>query len=358
MKRILVTGAGGPAGRNVIRSLRAAPERFYIAGTDINKYYLQLAPVDARYLVPRCSAPEYIDVLNEIIEAERIDLVHPQPDPEVAVLSENREILKARTWLPAKKTVRIFQDKLAAARVWEQCGLRSSPTFLVEGRADLERAAQVLGFPLWLRASTGAGRRGATPVRDLDTGLHWLGFWRAQGVDWAFIAEEYLPGRDLAFASLWREGDLVTSLSLERLQYMLPSQLPTGKTGSHTVGVSQHDDTVNRVATECIKAVDPRPSGIFSVDLREDEDGNPVPTEVNCGRFFASCMFYVNAGANLPYYYVKCAFGESVDGLPRYDAIPAGKLWLRHVDTDSVMISREDLSYISRVGDRGGDGGG
>jgi carbamoyl-phosphate synthase large subunit len=350
MKRVIVTGAGGPAGRNFVRSLREAPEPFYIVGTDVNEYYLQLAPVEARYVVPHCTAPGYIDVLNNIIEAEEIELVHPQPDPEVGVISENREVINARTHLPAKKTVRTCQDKLAAVRAWEEDGLRKDRAMVIEEPGDLGAAAEMVGLPLWLRADSGAGRRGATPVHSLEMGLHWIGYWRAQGVEWSFMAEKFLPGRDLAFASLWHEGELIASLSLERLEYMLPNQLPTQKTGPHTVGVSRHNDTVNRTATACIRAVSPCPHGVFCVDLREDADGNPVPTEINCGRFYASSLFYVNAGANLPYYYVKRAFGESADTpFSSYNAIPADIFWLRHVDTDSVMIPRKDLEYTSCV---------
>ena len=111
MKRILVTGAGGSPSANFIRSLRAADEEYYIVGTDADKYYLQRAEVDAKYLAPFANDPKYIDFLNYIIEKENIEFVHAQNDVEVGFLSENREKINAKTFFPAKETVKILQDK-------------------------------------------------------------------------------------------------------------------------------------------------------------------------------------------------------------------------------------------------------
>ena len=39
MKRILVTGSGGIGGVNFIRALKQFTDKFFIVGTDFNKYY-------------------------------------------------------------------------------------------------------------------------------------------------------------------------------------------------------------------------------------------------------------------------------------------------------------------------------
>src|SRR5438477_12191568 len=106
MKRVLVTGAGGSPAVNFTRSLRKAPESFYLVGTDADKFYLMRAETDRRYLVPLARDPDYLAVLNEIIEREKIEFVHAQNDVEVSFLSENRERLRARTFLPSKETIR------------------------------------------------------------------------------------------------------------------------------------------------------------------------------------------------------------------------------------------------------------
>jgi hypothetical protein len=79
MRRILVTGAGGSPAANFVHSLRLPPEPFFVVGTDASKFHLELAPVDARYLLPRADDPRYLDELNAVVEAEEAEVVHPSP---------------------------------------------------------------------------------------------------------------------------------------------------------------------------------------------------------------------------------------------------------------------------------------
>ncbi|RLI15327.1 hypothetical protein DRO41_04380, partial [Candidatus Bathyarchaeota archaeon] len=150
MKKILVTGAGGPAGVNFIMSLRIAPEKIFIVGTEADKYFIHLAPTDKKYLVPRATDVDYIDKLNEIIEKEKIEFLHAQPDIEVAVISENREKLEANVFLPSKEAVRICQDKLESARVWRKSGVPVARTIELSDESDVDKAFEELGSPIWI----------------------------------------------------------------------------------------------------------------------------------------------------------------------------------------------------------------
>src|SRR2546428_5871427 len=51
-KRILVTGAGGIAGVNFVRAIRASRREYYVTGTDHSKYYIQFPDLQARHLKP------------------------------------------------------------------------------------------------------------------------------------------------------------------------------------------------------------------------------------------------------------------------------------------------------------------
>ena len=95
---------------------------------------------------------------------------------------------------------------------------------------------------------------------------------------------------------------------------------------------------MNEIATQAIKSVDDEATGIFCVDLREDKDGKPRPSEINAGRFFTTSYFFTKAGVNMPYFYVKLAFEEEIPDLPRYNAIPKGLYWIRHIDAPAVLV--------------------
>ena len=82
-KRILVTGVGGAASANFIKCLRMSDQRYYIVGTDSNKYRIGLSHTDVSYQMPPVTDPKYLEALNDLIKLEKIQMVHPQPDSEV-----------------------------------------------------------------------------------------------------------------------------------------------------------------------------------------------------------------------------------------------------------------------------------
>jgi carbamoyl-phosphate synthase large subunit len=347
MKRILVTGAGGSPGVNFIQSLRNAPEPFYIVAADANLHHLQWPDADRKLLVPPCSHPEYIEILKAIIRDERIDFVHAQPDIEVRAISAARDVLGARTHLPDRSTIETLQDKYSTGVKWANAGIRNRPTVVIRDGADLPSAVEQLGLPFWMRASSGAGARGSTLVTNAAVGYHWFSYWQARGESWEFIAEEYLPGRDIAWSSLWEDGQLITSQGRERLEYIYPHLAPSGRTGTPIVARTLNDEAVNEIAQRCVLAIDPRATGIFSVDLREDVNGNPIPTEINCGRFFTTSFFLTRAGLNMPYLYIKWAFGEAIPEVPATNALSEGLHWIRHIDCPTVLVMEEDLQCDS-----------
>lgn len=346
MKKIVVTGAGGPAGINFILSLRLAPEKIFIIGTEANEHFIYLVPADKQYLVPRAEEENYIAAINEIIREEDAEFLHAQTDVEVAVVSENRDKIKANVFLPSKRTVKICQDKLESAKIWMKKSIPVAKTMEVCGEKDIDRAFEELGSPIWIRARHGAGGKGSTPAYNRETAISWINYWRARGMKWDFIAQEYLPGRNIGFHSLWKEGELVVSMARERLEYIYPHLAPSGVTGTPAVQRTIHDDNVNKIATEAILAIDPNYNGIACVDLKENREGIPCVTEINVARTFTTSFFFSYASkvlradyyANIPYLYVRLGYGESIPNLPRYNPLPEGVYWIRHMDAPAKLV--------------------
>lgn len=351
MKRILVTGAGGPAGVNFVMSLRIAPERTFIIGTEANEYFFHLASTDKKYLVPKASEPDYVAELNEIIRREEIEFLHAQPDIEVAVISEKREDLEANVFLPSKKAVRVCQDKFESARVWQKNEVSVARFQELRGEEDVEKALEEFGKPIWIRAIHGAGGRGSTPAYNKKTALSWIRYWKSRSVDWEFIAQEHLPGRNIGFHSLWNEGELVVSMARERMQYIYPHLAPSGITGTPSVQRTIHDERVNETGTRAVLSIDSNFSGIACVDLKENEGGVPCVTEINAGRMFTTSFFFSYASkilrndyyANIPYLYVKLAFEEEIPNIPKYNILPENIYWIRHIDAPAKLVKDGEI---------------
>lgn len=342
MKRILVTGAGGSPAANFIRSLRKAPEKFYLVGTDADKYYLQRAETDVRYLVPLVKDPDYIKMLNAIIDKEKIEFVHAQNDTEVNFLSENREKLNAKVLFPDKETVKICQDKFLSFEKWDKAGIKVPYTTIITNRDELQAAFDKLGGRMWIRATSGAGGRGSLPVYDMETAINWLDFQK--GWDGSFTASELLEKDTVTWMSIWHEGELIVAQGRRRLYWELGKISPSGVTGATGGGETVSDPVLDDIAQRTVFAIDKKPHGLFGVDLTYDKNGVPNPTEINIGRFFTTHQFFTEIGLNMPYIFVKLAYGEELPDISqKLNPAPNNMVWIRGMDFEPVLATMKEI---------------
>ena len=350
MKRILVTGAGGNAAINFISSLRMAKEKLYIVGGDINKYHLELADIDKAYLLPYYNSNNYIGYLNKVIKKEGIQMVYAQPDVEVEAISENREKLNAITLLPSKEAIRTCRSKILTNKLLEANNIPVPKSFLVMRIKDIPDYLSVLKRKYdicWLRAIKGAGSRAALPIRTYRQAKEWIHYWRTMRAleSKDFMISEYLPGRDFAFQSIWSNGNLVTSQARQRKEYVFGNLSVSGQSSTPSIAKTVHNHKLNKIATRAVLAIDKHATGIFCIDIKENGEGVPCITEINIGRFFTTSNFFAAIGSNMPYYYVKLAFGEKIPKLPKYNATKANIYWIRGLDTLPVKVEEDKFNY-------------
>ncbi len=354
-KRILVTGAGGSPGANFIASLRLVPEEdFYIVGADINKYHLELTTgVDKKYILPPTTSPDYLDKLNMLIEREQIDLVHSQPEQEVWFISHHKDLVKARTLFPTPETLKITYDKESLNVLLGAKGIAVPQAYRITDHDDLKKALAALlqkQDRVWLRATRGGGSKAALPVNTLLQAEGWIDYWiNVKGLAYSdFMMSEFLPGKEFAFQSVWYQGELITSMARERVEYLFGHLFPSGQSSSPSIAKTVHRDDVNQLATSAILAVDPKATGIFCVDIKENKEGRPCVTEINAGRFFTTSINFSTAGLNMPYYYILLGLGERdrIPQLPQYNGIPAGWYWIRLTDMGYKLVKGEQWTSI------------
>lgn len=352
MKRILLTAAGSPASQNVLQCLRLAPEPFYVVGVDVNRYHLEWGDLDARYEAPYTTDPGYLDWLNSLIEREGIDFVHGQPDGEVKFLAAHADKLKAKTFYPRASVICLAQDKLRAINRWVHAGLRDREPVSVD-RAD---ALPPEGYPYWMRATSGAGARGARLVHSPDEAWHWMKLCHALNPGWQFMVEEYLPGTEYAWHSLWYEGNLVCSAAREFVEKPMSQHMGgSGISSSYIVAKSVHEPEVDRVGEASVRALDDRPHGTYGMDLKCDDEGVPRPTECNAGRFKTTSLFLARAGCNMPYLFVLLAIhgmkvlSDLLTPTPhaRYNATEPGFYWIRHSDVETALVREGEFRSVA-----------
>jgi predicted ATP-grasp superfamily ATP-dependent carboligase len=344
---ILVTGAGGSAAYNFIDSLRLSDVDYTVIGVDIDKYHLGLSNADHRYLVPpQTDRDAYITALNRLVAKYRVQLIHPQPDPEVRFIGEYRSRLRATTFLPKQETIRICQDKLRTYRLLKQARVPVPETYPVEDEEHLTRVYKELmktHETLWIRAIKGAGSKAALPIVELDHAKFWIDYWRTKrGIGYGdFMLAEFLPGREFAFQSVWKGGRLLVSQARERKEYIFGNLTASGQSSSPALAMTVERDDVNSAAMAAVKAVDESADGVYCVDLKENAAGTPCVIEINAGRFFTTSNFFSHAGCNMPDFYTKLSLGMK---LPKYRAtnnLKAGLHWVRMIDMGYKLIDSE-----------------
>lgn len=345
MRSVLVTGAGGSAGNNVCWSLRVSKEgrRITIDGTDVDKTSLELNGwIDHSYLLPPANSPRYLRQLNRVVGKDKVEVVLPQPDPEVGRLSRDRDHVNAAMFLPDQESVRVCQDKYEALLAWHRGGLRKRPIVLTSGSRDIKRLVRAVRYPCWVRARTGAGGSLSCLASSSRSIENWLGYHWSEGLRTDFIVEEYLPYRDFCFMSIWNQGKLITSMVRERLSWV--GHRIDGTGGTSKLNRVVHSEKVNTIAREAVNSVSARPHGIFCVDLKEDDKRVPRPTEINC-RFTTNVHYLTLASLklghpewNFPWLATRICLGESIPPCKSVNALPANLWFTKNTDMGFTMV--------------------
>jgi carbamoyl-phosphate synthase large subunit len=352
-KKILVSGAGGGGSNNLIRSIKAGDLQVGIIGTNSDKFELSQSLAAKNYHIPRGdSGDSYFAAMNKIILDEKIDLVIPNNDTEVGIIAAARDRIATKVFLPAADTVRLCQDKLAFSNTLAQNGFKVAKTFGVENLSDIESIFENFKGheKLWCRMRKGSGSAGALPVSTPDQARSWIKYWQDMRnvPEGMFTLSEYLPGNDYAFQSVWKNGELILAKTCQRLEYHFARLMPSGTSSTPSLGKLVANPSVNKICTDVVHSIAPDATGMFSIDLKEDYDGNPCITEINIGRFFMiTIVFNISGKNNMAETYLRLAFDEDVT-IPaeeRYDDIGDENTFLiRGLDNPAGVITESDLN--------------
>lgn len=293
--------------------------------------------MDARYLTPPPSDPRFIPALERLCAGERIDLILPTSDDDVTALSAERERFGSRLFLPAAALVELCQDKYALTLALRAAGLPAPTTVALDTLDDVAAAFAALGATrrVWCRARRGTRSLGAAPMRTPEQARGWIHYWEdMRGVPAStFTLSEYLPGRDFLCMSVWRDGEQILVKTFERLAYFGGEAAPSGVSSLSSLAKTVRDARIVETCTATVRALDPRASGAFSIDLKEDHRGVPCVTEINAGRFFIGMTaFDAVSKHSAAGVFVQVALGETVALRDEYDT-PEDYYLVRDLDT-------------------------
>lgn len=343
MKRILVTGAGGPATNSFVRSLRDAEDEYCIIGVDAGKYNVFRSETDCSYLCPRATDESYIPFINMIIEREKIDFIHSQPEIELYELSKHRNELNCKHFMPSHNIVEILRNKWNSYGLWREAGIAVPYARFIVDEQSLQRAFELFGNDIWIRELVGAAGKGSLSRPTFEQALAQINARKGWGKT---MAAQHLTDKTITWQSIWSDGQLVVAQGRRRLYWEFANRAQSGVTGLTGTGVTVSDPELDELAIDCIKAVDEEPHGIFSVDFTFDWDGVPNPTEINIGKFFTTHHFLTRTGCNMPDIFVKLGLDEYDGDHGILNPCEEEMYWIRGIDTLPKLASKADVDAV------------
>ena len=344
--RVLILSAGTGATNNLMRGLRAGDGDLVIVGMHADRFTLRKSAADRNYLVPAPDDAGFLAALQTVVAKEDIDLCIPGGDDDVRLLSDLRGPLAGRVFLPPAAVIETCQDKYRTSVRLREHGVPAPLTFEVTDLDALDEIfAKLPGPRRWCRIRTGSGSRGAIPVTRPAQARAWIEYWgEMRGVPvTAFTVSEYLPGRDFASQSVWRDGTLLLTKVCERLSYFGGGAQPSGMSSTPGLARTVIEPEVIAVCVAAIRAVDARPAGVYTLDLKADAAGRPCVTEINAGRFAMITPFFDSTGRhNMAATLVRVFRGEPT-AIPEPDDSTEDWYMIRDLDTLPGIYHADEL---------------
>lgn len=345
----MITGAGGAGANNLISTLKTRAE-YELIGLDVSPHKVARADVDVRLVVPPASDPGYEAAIREIIEREKADLILPTNDPEAEKLSEIRADLGTRLFFPDRETVSLCLNKWSFHQFAGKRGIRVADTRHVESLDDIPGIFDDLDRDLlWCRVIKGAGSRAATKVKDPDQARWWIRYWNEmRGTKTTdFTLSEFLPGRDFACQSTWRDGELILMKAAERLSYIGAAPRPSNMSSSPEHARTVYDEDLFEFCIDVVgKLSGSRANGNYGIDIKMNDADEFCVTEVNVGRFFMIAnLFNLSGRHSMIDTYLELAMGKKVSIENPFDY--SDLVLSRSIDTLPSVLSPAEI--VSRL---------
>lgn len=351
MRTVLLLGCDGPAGRNYAKSLRLYfGDQIKIIGTGYNRYQLTSLKLTSLFddiiiLDENMSFTQRAIFISTLILKEGVDFVHAQPEEEVEFLcraiDDGVTLIDEKTFGKSLDERLFFKDKMLV-----QSTLGQNIETIFNAENDGEIFDSTTGY--WVRASEGAGSKLAMKCSSLSQAMKWAEFISEEkNVSFDdLIISPYLPGKEYAVQIFAINGSIIHAQQRERVEHHFAKQMISGQSSTPSVAVTTGCQDVYLSAFEavdtCTSEIGCKMNGIYGVDLRRDEFGDPVVTEINYGRYFTTSNFFSTFGVNTPAIEVEY-FIDRVLPEKKINSIRDGIYWVRSLDDEPVWYTIEDL---------------
>lgn len=321
MTGVLITGCSMHSADliNVLRD-NYDGEEIHVVGINCEDTALLRKGVDAGYVVPRITEPDYIPTVIDICKKEHVDVIFPFITAELPIMAKAKEQIEAegiKVSVSNERSLELAGDKVFLGKMYPELMPKQA---IVKNRADCEAFAAAAGYPkinICCKLPNRCGGLGFCVV-DEDKGLDMtlfnkFGLQRYITFDMlvtlvehtreTVILQTYEEGLDFSYCGLAQNGELLYGLGFEA------SLMAFGSAMFANIAQNQMAEDIARKIVE-----DTGLDGNFCCDFILKPDGTVTLLEVN-PRLSATLPFIAKAGLNLPYLRVVQLLGRDIKGM-------------------------------------------
>lgn len=347
---ILVFGVGGPTPLGIAKSLRLKTTRddLRLVGVDGDPFAPGLYNrdlFDGSCLNRFTRDPDYWTVVEAIIDREEIDAAFVVPETEVLEWAKRQKEgdLPCKALIPDHEVALSLYDKLRCYELLQKTSLVPE-SISIDRNTPAAEIGAALNYPYWVRKGSGAGAIGAFKVTRPEDLENWLNI--NPRID-DFIASEFLPGRNYACKVLYIDGALSRGACGERIDYLLASAAPSGISGMCARGRLINDSSLIVKSDLAVRKIFDHhgkvPHGMFTVDFKEDKNGEAKLTEINI-RHVSFTFAFALGGANFAFDTLELLReGELEDKAYKEYTFEGEPYFIRGVDSEIFVIADDDL---------------
>lgn len=323
MKKIsvLITGvSGGGVGRQVLKALRISHIPYRITGTDITQFSFGFLDCDKTYVVPLANDAKYLSTILKICKKEKIQILIPGSEPELKVISSNRELFRnILILINEKRVIDICSNKWKTYEFFKDNNINFPKSFSIKKILDIKKIKK---FPIILKpVGNSSGSSNVFVVRnkkELELIAKYLLNQRI-----SILAQEYIGSGDEEYtvgALSDFNGDLIGVIPIRRivkgalsLKSKVKSRSFNKKFLSISSGISQGTigswKDIKKYVEEIVEKL--KSKGPLNIQCRKTKDGF-FAFEIN-PRFSGTTFLRAMAGFNEPDILIRKHFlGEKI----------------------------------------------
>lgn len=239
-----------------------------IVCTDCSNLAPALYEADQYYIVPRMTAPEYLDVILDICKKEKISAVLSLIDPELSLLAENSEKFAEVGAVVIGSSYELCEmslDKMEMYQWLSKHGYNCAKSYMDKNAFYRDVEAGIITYPVFVKPAKGSASIAISKVFDKET-LELL-FAHSDGL----MIQEFLNGQEIG-------ADVYIDMLSGEIVSIFTKQKLVMRAGETDKAVSFKDDKLFDLIERFVKEAGY--SGQIDIDIFE-VNGEYYISEVN-----------------------------------------------------------------------------